>query len=325
MQSDPTSRAPLATVAVIGNGIMGHGIAQVFAVAGTRVQLIGRSEASLVNSRTRIRASLDDFIRHELLTPSQADAALSRITTAISLDAAGGAELIIEAITEDLALKRELFGRLDRLCPPPAVLASSSGQPASALIERVGHKNRVIATHFWYPPQLLPLVEVCGGPLCDPDVVAWTCAAIRQAGKQPVVIDRELPGFIGNRLQFAMLREAWALWASGAASAEAIDTVVRNTIGRRLGVTGPLESADLGGIETMYHFARSLQPDLDCSPDPPPGVADLLTKGVAADAIRRGVHDWSRRDDRAVLRARTEELFRWLALDRERPASTRPC
>jgi 3-hydroxybutyryl-CoA dehydrogenase len=314
---DPTSGGKISTVAVIGNGIMGHGIAQVFAIAGAGVQLVGRSEASLANACNRIRASLDDFVRHDLLSAGEADAALSRVTTGISLGAAAKAELVIEAVTEDLALKREIFAQLDGLCPPPAVLASSSGQPASALIERVTHKHRVIATHFWYPPQLLPLVEVCGGPLCHPDVVAWTCAAIRQAGKQPVVIDRELPGFIGNRLQFAMLREAWALWTSGAASAEAIDTVVRNTIGRRLGVTGPLESADLGGIETIYHFARSLLPDLDRSSDPPLELARLPGGERAAGPVRRGVHDWSRRDDQALLRARTEELFRWLALDRE--------
>ncbi len=173
----------------------------------------------------------------------------------------------------------------------------------------------MIATHFWYPPQLIPLVEVCGGPLCDRDVLDWTCAQISNAGKQPVVIDREIPGFIGNRLQFAMLREAWSLWASGAASAEAIDAVVRNTIGRRLGITGPLEFADLGGIDTMYHFARSLQPDLDRSPEPPEKIAALLTPPTT---VRRGVHDWTRRDDQALLRARTEELFRWLALDRQR-------
>ena len=146
-----------------------------------------------------------------------------------------------------------------------AILASSSGQPPSALYEQVTRRERVIATHFWYPPQLIPLVEVCGGALCDPAVLARSCAVIRGAGKEPVVIDREIPGFIGNRIQFAMLREAWSLWASGAASAEAIDAVVRNSIGRRLAVTGPLESADIGGLGTMVAFARSLLPDLDCS------------------------------------------------------------
>ncbi len=306
--------APLSTLAVIGNGIMGHGIAQVFAAAGTRVLLIGRSEASLNRARDRIQASLDDFVRHDILTRAEATDTLGRITAGTSLAPAAEAELVIEAITEDLTLKRALFAELDALCAPSVVLASSSGQPASALNERVKHRQRVIATHFWYPPQLIPLVEVCGGPGCDPAVLDWTCIQIRAAGKEPVVIDREIPGFIGNRIQFAMLREAWSLWASGAASAEAIDTVVRNTIGRRLGITGPLESADLGGIETMVQFARSLQPDLDRTPEPPAKLATLPSR----PGTRKGVHDWSRREDTALLRARTEELFRWLTLDHAR-------
>jgi 3-hydroxybutyryl-CoA dehydrogenase len=313
-----SERPALRTVAVVGNGIMGHGIAQVFALAEKSIFLIGRSESSLDAALARVRASLDEFVRHEIVDSPGADAALARITTTTSLAGAAGAELVIEAVTEDLALKRRLFAELDALCDGSVVLASSSGQPPSALIEGVRRRDRVLAAHFWYPPQLLPLVEVCGGALCDPAVVAWTCDVIRQAGKQPVVIDHEIPGFIGNRLQFALLREAWSLWANGIASAEAIDTVVRNTIGRRLGITGPLESADLGGIATMYNFARSLQPDLDRSADPPQKIADLLTRDMSSPAIRRGVHDWSRRDDAALLHARTEELFRWLALDRGR-------
>ncbi len=312
-----TAEGPAFTmVAVIGNGVMGHGIAQIFAVAQKDVLLIGRSADSLARARARIRASLDDFIGHGILTEAEATSALERIVVSTLLADSARAGLVIEAVTEDLALKRALFGELDALCPPDVVLASSSGQPPSALIERVARRQRVIATHFWYPPQLIPLVEVCGGPFCDPAVLAWTCAQLRAIGKQPVAIDREIPGFIGNRIQFAMLREAWSLWASGAASAEAIDTVVRNTIGRRLGITGPLESADLGGIETMIQFARSLQPHLDTAPDPPPRVTELLTRAQSAPQARRGVHDWARRDDAALLRARTEELFRWLAHDR---------
>ena len=158
---------------------------------------------------------------------------------------------MIEAVTHDMPLKVELFAELDRICPPPTVLATSSGSPASEVHGKVTHRERVIATHFWYPPQLIPLVEVCGSPDTAPDVLQWTCDAVRACGKEPAVIDREIPGFIGNRLQFALLREAWSLWASGAASAEAIDAVIRNSIGRRLGVTGPIESADIGGIGTM--------------------------------------------------------------------------
>ena len=299
--------AAFDTVAVIGNGIIGHGVAQVYAVAGKDVVLIGRSSESLGRAIENIRASLADFERHGLVPPADAESAVGRIRTSTELADAAAAQLVVEAVTHDMELKARLFGELDSICPPPTVLATSSGAPASEVLERVRHRERVIATHFWYPPQLMPLVEVCASPATAPDVLSWTCEAIRACGKEPAVIDREIPGFIGNRLQFALLREAWSLWASGAASAEAIDACVRTSIGRRLGVTGPLESADIGGIATMESFARGLLPHLDTSPEPPAAVTDAVAGG--------GVYDWSQRDADALRAARTEELFRWLAAD----------
>ncbi len=310
--------AALETVAVIGNGIIGHGIAQVFAAAGTAVTMIGRSEASLAKAVGKVAASLGDFADRGLVERADIAAILGRIRTSTRLEDAAPAQLVIEAVTEDLELKLAIFERLDAICPPPAVLGSSSGQPASALIGRVRHPERVIATHFWYPPQLIPLVEVCAGPRTAPEVTAWVCEALRKAGKEPALIDREIPGFIGNRLQFAMLREAWALWASGAASAEAIDTVVRNSFGRRIGITGPIESADVGGLHTMYHFARSLLPHLDTSPEPPAEIAALVASGADGLSNGRGVYDWSKRDGAALVGARMDELFRWLEVDRRR-------
>ncbi len=309
---------PLETVAVIGNGIIGHGIAQVFAAAGRQVVMIGRDAASLARALDRISASLGDFASHELIERQAIPKILERIRTSTSLEDARDAQLVIEAVTEDLALKLDIFEQLDRICPPPAVLASSSGQPASALIARVTHPERVIATHFWYPPQLIPLVEVCASPKTLAGVTTWVCEQLRAAGKEPAVIDREIPGFIGNRLQFAMLREAWALWASGAASAEAIDTVVRNSFGRRVGITGPIEFADVGGLSTMYHFGRSLIPHLDARPEPDPAIARLVAGGANGVANGRGVYDWSQRDGEALLAARMDELFRWLKADSER-------
>ena len=306
----------LTTVAVVGNGLIGHGVAQVFAMAGRRVRLIGRSEASLGQAMERIRASLKQFQAHGLISEAELEAAEGCVLTSGRLEDAAGAELVIEAVTEDLALKRELFGRLDALCPPPVVLASSSGQPASALVEQVKRRRRVIAAHFWYPPQLIPLVEVCAGPETARDVVRFTTDALAAAGKQPVVLDREVPGFIGNRLQFAMLREAWALWASGAASAEAIDRVVKTSFGRRLAVNGPIESADLGGLDTMRHVAASLLPSLDAGETPPAAVSRLVEQGARGLPNGRGVYDWNMRDGEKLLQARAEELFRWLEADR---------
>ena len=210
--------------------------------------------------------------------------ALARITIKTSLESAEGAGLVIEALPEHLDLKAETFGRLDQICGADAILASASGHPVSELSSRVSHVERLIATHFWYPPQLLPLVEVCGMPGTSPHVVERTCDLLRGVGKDPVVLDREIDGFIGNRLQFALLREAWALWTEGVAPASAIDAVVRKSFGRRLAVTGPIESADLGGIDTMVSFAQFLQPKLDASGQPPGRVTALASgpgeKGV---------------------------------------------
>lgn len=299
----------LKTVAVIGNGIMGHGIAEVFATAGFEVILIGRTEESLGRAVAKMQASLEEFADQKLLsiTPEQV---LQRVHLSTNIDVAAEAEFVIEAVPEDIPLKLSLFERLDRICKPQAVLASSSGHPASELMARVTKRDRVIATHFWYPPQLMPLVEVCGAPETSPEVIEWTCERLRDAGKEPVLIDKEVPGFIGNRIQFAILREAWSLWASGAASADAIDAVVRNSIGRRLGVTGPIESADLGGLLTMYKFAEFIQPTLDVTQSPS-AFLDAISFLALGNVHDRDKDAWAK-----LLGARKKELFRWLSEDR---------
>jgi len=310
------ANAKARTIAVIGNGIIGHGIAEIFAAGGWRVRLIGRKAESLTAARTKIRASTAQFVANRLMSEAARKAALARIKTTTRLEEARDAELVIEAVPEDMALKRALFGRLDRICAVDAILASSSGHLVSELIDEVGHRERVVAAHFWYPPQLIPLVEICAGPATSPAIVPRICAILREIGKEPVVIDKEVPGFIGNRIQFAALREAWALYASGVASAEAIDAVVRNSIGRRLGVTGPIESADVGGLDTMVAFARFLQPHLDAAPTPPPALEALVAAGQRGLPSGGGVYDWSTRDGAALLAARQAELFRWLKADR---------
>ncbi|HEX6348977.1 MAG TPA: 3-hydroxyacyl-CoA dehydrogenase family protein [Candidatus Dormibacteraeota bacterium] len=280
-------------VGVVGNGIMGHGIAQVFAVADQEVVMAGRAQSSLDAARERIRDSLRLFREHGLLSEADAEAALARVRVSTNLDDLAGAELVIEAVPEDTELKLSIFEQLDAICPPPAVLASSSGRPASSLVERVRHRERVVAAHFWNPAQLLPLVEVCAGPETDPKVVDWTCERLRAAGKAPIVVEKEIDGFIGNRLQFALLREAVALWAAGVATPDAIDTAVKGSFGRRLAITGPLESAELGGLSTMYEFSRFLFPSLNTDAEPP-------------------AFDWPQRADEALRKARYEELFRHL-------------
>ena len=303
--------AQLRALAVIGNGIIGHGVAEVIAAAGTEVILVGRRTGSLTAAIKRIRESREEFARERLFEKADIAATMARIRPTTNLDDAAPADMVSEAVPEDMPLKLSIFERLDQITRPDAVLATSSGHPASEVNVRVKNKGRVIATHFWYPPQLLPLVEVCGAPEPNPVVIDWPCARLRDAGKEPVVIAREIAGFIGNRIQFAILREAWSLWASGAASAEAIDAVVKNSIGRRLAVTGPIESADLGGLDTMFRFAQFLQPTLDTCAMPPETVG-ARSRSADPHINERKPEAWPARSS-----ARRTELFRWLRSDRD--------
>ncbi|UVK54600.1 3-hydroxyacyl-CoA dehydrogenase family protein [Mesorhizobium sp. AR02] len=301
--------------AVIGNGVIGHGIAEVLAKAGWSVRLIGRSKDSLARSQELIGQSLAEFVDAGLLKPEDAKAALARVEPHTEIAQAASAELVFEAVPEDMELKRNIFGELDQICAPEAILASSSGHPASALDTLATKKERIVAAHFWYPPQLLPLVEVCGSPRTSPEVIERICRELKAAGKEPVVIDHELPGFIGNRIQFAALREAWSLWAAGFATAEAIDAIVRNSIGRRLAVTGPIESADLGGLDTMYHFANFLQPHLDVSSGPPDAIGALVKAGHRGVPTGLGVRQWGDGKGQELMSKRRAELIRWLKAD----------
>lgn len=306
----------LETVAVIGNGNVGHGLAQLFATAELPVVMIGRSEESLTSAMDRIDRSVTQFVERGLVTESEHRAALDRIDTSTEMADAGAAQLVLEAVPADREIQNEVYEQLDEICEPPTVIGSGSGQPASDLLERVTHSERVLATHFWYPPQLIPLVEVCASPETDDDVVPWVCEILEAVGKEPVVLEEEIPGFIGNRLQFALLREAWSLWASGVASAEAIDAVTRFSIGRRLPVTGPIESADVAGLGTMHAFAEYLQPDLNTDPEPPDAIAELVEAGHDGPSAGKGVYDWTERDADGLLEEREAELFRYLEKDR---------
>lgn len=180
----------------------------------------------------------------------------------------------------------------------------------TVLIAEVKKRDRVIATHFWFPPQLLPLVEVCGAPETSKETVEITCRVLKDIGKKPVVIDKEIDGFIGNRIQFAALREAWSLYASGVASAEAIDSIVRYSIGRRYAVTGPIESADIAGLPVMVNFAAYLQPSLSTDKAPPEQLFELSKKQGGT------VYNRSKEETEQLIAARKKELFRWLAEDR---------
>ena len=305
----------IQNIAIIGNGLMGQGIAQVFARSGKTVMLIGRNTDSLEQALQTIRANFDAFVDRKHTTREEADAAIARISTTIDYADAADADFVIEAVPAVRETQIEVFGRLDDICSPDVVLASTSGQPISLMVGGMAHPERAIAAHFIYPAQLMPLVEVCGGEQTSSDVIKWTCQLIESVGQTAALMDKEVDGFIVNRLQFAIMREAWSMWANGIASAEAIDASMRLTLGRRYAVTGPIESAELGGLDIIHMFGEFLFPALDNITSPPEAVTALVREGHFGLKTGKGIYDWSKRDGAALLAQRADRLFEHMAED----------
>ena len=272
--------ATIERVAVIGAGLMGHGIALEFAVSGRQVALSDASGSALEQALGNMRQGAETLANLGLAPRAACDTALQRVTACAELqEAVAGADLVIEAVTEELELKRGLFAALDRACGAEVVLASNTSTfMPSALAAGTRLPQRVLVAHYFNPPHLLPVVELVPHAATDPAVVARLQGLYRELGKRPVVLRREVAGFIANRLQHALLREAVALVEAGVASASDVDAVVSGSFGRRLAVAGPFEVSDLAGLDVIAAIARELWPDLAAGA----AVAELLAAPAAA-------------------------------------------
>ena len=252
-------------VAIIGAGIMGHGIAQEYATAGLKVTVYDSIPSSLEQAKERIRSNLTPMVRRRAITAQQAQSTMGRIHLARSLaEAAQDADFVVEAVSEDLSTKQEVFRRLDDVCPAHAVLATNtSGLSITAVGSATKRPDRVVGTHYFNPSYLIPLVEVVPGKDTSRPTLEQTSELLRSIGKVPVLVKKDVPGFVWNRLQFALLREACWLVANGVASVEDVDLVVRKGLGRRLSLMGPFETADFGGLDTFAAISEYLWKDLD--------------------------------------------------------------
>ena len=285
------------TLAVIGAGTMGHGIAQVFAQAGLQVALTDKDAHVLYKARQRVQVNLEAVCRHN---PASGDggrvaSALARITTTSDLaEAVSQAEFVIEAVIEELDVKRVVLRQLEEHCPANTIITSTtSSYRVRDLGIALDHPERFLVTHFWNPPYVIPAVEVMPGDLTSMEAIQTTLALLGRAGKIPVVVKKDVAGFIGNRLQHALRREAIAIVAQGIASAQDVDLVARLSFGLRMPIVGPLETVDLGGLDLTQAIQAYLLPKLDRSTEP----AQLLKEKVAAGELGakagKGFYDWS--------------------------------
>lgn len=276
-----------ARIAVVGGGLMGHGIAYLFAATGYDV--------GLFEPAAEVRASLPHRLRAIAELFDDDPGLLARIATGDQLArAVDGAAFVFEAAPEKLPLKQQIFAELESLVAPSTILASnSSAIPSTDIGRHLQHRDRVIGTHFWNPPHLVPLVEVVQNERTSSETVARTMALLQSAGKVPVHIRRDIPGFVGNRLQHAMKREAIALVASGVCDAETVDVVVREGFGARMAVLGPMEQSDLVGLNLTLDIAEVLYAHLDNTAGPHPFLRDKVNAGKLGMKTGEGLRVWT--------------------------------
>jgi 3-hydroxybutyryl-CoA dehydrogenase len=286
-----------ARIAVIGAGLMGHGIAQVFALAGHDVTIYDSIAASLDTVKARILINLKDL--------GDDQKAVERVTPVSDLvQAVGNADYVVEAILEDLPLKQKLFTEIESYIRPDTILASNTSViPITRIMEGLKQRERALGTHWWNPPYLVPLVEVIETQWTSRPAIDFTMKLHAAAGKKPAHVKKDVPGFIGNRLQHALWREAVALVEHGICDAETVDTVIKSAFGRRLAVLGPLENADMVGTDLTLAIHRTVLPDIDSRPRPSPYLEKLVKDRKLGFKSGEGFRKWSP-EQQAALRSK---------------------
>jgi 3-hydroxybutyryl-CoA dehydrogenase len=290
-------------IGVIGGGLMGHGIAYLLAAAG--------HEIGVFEPQAETRASMPRRLQAIVNLLGGDPAPLKRISAHEKLaPAVQGANFVFEAAPERLPLKQRIFAELESAVAPETILASnSSAIPSTEIGRDLKHRERVVGTHFWNPPHLVPLVEVIQNEKTSDAVVRATMDLLRDAGKVPVHVRRDVPGFVGNRLQHAMKREAFALVAAGVCDAETIDTVVKEGFGARTAVLGPMEQSDLVGLDLALDIADVLYAHLDRTAAAPAILREKVEAGKLGMKTGEGLRKWTPESADAVR----QRLSRFLA------------
>ena len=281
-------------ITVLGGGLMGHAIAYVFASVGHQVSVFEpgkEARDTLIERILRISESLEtkDFEIQNILVPDSLEKSLS------------DCDLVIEAIPEKLELKKDIFDQCIKFAPKHAILATNtSGLPITLIAKDTKEPNRIVGTHFWNPPHLVPLVEVIESPYSDRNNIKIIMDLMRSAGKVPVHVEKDVPGFIGNRLQHALKREAIALVEQGICDAETVDLVVKEGFGQRLAVMGPLENSDLVGLNLTLDIHGFLLKELDNSARPQELLRNKVNDGKLGMSTGEGFRKWTKSESLAA-------------------------
>ena len=282
-------------IGVIGAGLMGHGIAIQFARYGYKVNLNDTSEEKLKESLDNIESTCKTMLKAGIIKDNQINKIISNINTNLSLKkTCENSGFIIEAVFEDLKIKQKIFSELDKYSKKGVVLCSNTSSFKASQISKncINFKDRIIVANWWNPPHILPLIEVVNAPSVSDETTNLTMELFKNINKKPVLLNKESLGFIGNRMQFALLREAIAIVSNGIATPQEVDEVVKYSFGRRLALAGPFEVFDAAGWDTITAIANELFPDLDSTNDEPKLLSEKLKNEHLGMKTDKGFYEW---------------------------------
>ena len=302
-------------IVVVGAGIMGSGIAQTFAQAGYEVSLVDMQSEILTRARNLIESSLATFAYEGLLVEKQINETIKRINFTTSLeDGAQDADIAIEAVTEDAEIKKKVFAKLDKLCPPRTILASNTTSLNIFDIVQTSRPDKVILCHWYAPPQIMPLVDVVKGPHSSDEAIELMVRTLKIARKKPVVMDKFISGFVIPRLQLAMQREVFFLIDNGYLTPEDLDEAVKYSLAMRMMILGVVQRIDFGGLDLTVKNLQNQYVQSHMTPlsYKPKKVFELVAQGHLGVKTGKGFYDYHGRSEAEVYRERDVKLIRML-------------
>ena len=302
----------LDRTAVIGGGLMGSQITLVLAQGSRETLLVSRTQETLHRAMENIRRYVGDLHRHDLLRGETPEAVLARIRPTTELETAvGSSEFVVESISENLEAKQEVFQRMDAAAPRGTVLASNtSGLPITQLGERMVHQDRIAGSHFFQPAHIVPVLEVIRGDRTSDETMDRTCEIWKRLDRVTLRVNKDGPGFLVNRLQHAIIREAVHLLVTGVADADSIDRAVELGLAPRFTTAGPLKQRDINGLKMHVQVAEHLWKNLGGWEEPLAYLQAMVARGETGLESGKGYYDWSGQDPAAVRSEKDELLLR---------------
>lgn len=301
-------------IGVVGAGLMGHGIAQAYAQEGYPITITDESKSALAGVKDRIKANLETLVQGETLHQNDIEQILERITVTESLEeTVRDADFVTEAIFEDLEIKRGLFSDMGKFCSPECILASNTSSfPMTQISALMESPERAIVTHWMNPPYLVPLVEVVPGQKTSAETYDTAYELLRKINKVPVKVEKEITGFLINRIQTAMNREVYYLLEIGAASAEDIDLAVVTSLGFRLATLGPLKIRDLGGLDVTCKIDETLLDKISSFQTVSKLLKEKVNRGELGAKTGKGFFEYTPESLAEIVRERDRQFIRRL-------------